>query len=346
MITSLPFAFTVRYRQQGKASLSTTHNVGYVNAKVPELAWYEVRTVAEWTKYGIGDQVGVRHKCISYNGGLYVSVRNERGDTLSRLPAYAGDWISDPAFGFDIMGREMLSGGEEDAMRTALLNDARRVPRFGIAGIVETNEKRNRAIAQHCVNSLIYAGGDVWKKVPWIALQLGPYLDDFHVEVAVGKTGFDDRGTDLSAKLFEAPGNARRFGLREIERVRAHTQGNQLWFRFRNLIAQPDAPEIDSEEDFLLRCAKYAVNKAADDVGELPTGAVNDWLAMRDAYESYIRDSANGLPDDIGGTLRRFVPHIQDDRARQYMEEAMVVLDVYDAERNPDAMQLPSGPKP
>ena len=346
MITSLPFAFTVRYRQSGKTSPSTTHMVGYVNAKVPDLAWHEVQVVAEWVKYGIGDLAGVRHKCISYNGGLYVSVRNERGDTLSRLPSYAGDWLSDQAFGFDIMGREMLTGGEENAMRNALLNDAKSVPRFGIAGIMETNEKRNREIAQQCVNSLIYADGHVWKKVPWIALQLGPYLDDFHVEVAVGKTGFDDRGADLSTKLFQAPISVRQFGLREIERVRAHTRGNHLWFRFKNLVAQPDAPEIDSEEDFLLRCARYSVNKAADDVGNLPADAVNDWLAMRDAYESYVRDNANGLPDDIGDTLRRFAPHILDDRARQYMEEAMDVLDLYDAERITVSNQRPPGPRP
>lgn len=346
MITSLPFAFTVRYKQPGKASPSTTHNVGYVNAKVPDLAWHEVRTVAEWVRYGIGELEGVRHKCISYNGGLYVSVRNERGNTLSRLPAYAGDWLSDPAFGFDILGREMLFGGEENAMRSAFLNDAKSVPRFGIAGIIDTNERRNREIAQKCVDSLIYADGQVWRKVPWIALKLGPYLDDFHVEVAVGKTGFDDRGSGRAAKLFQAPGSVRLFGLREIERVRAHTHGNQLWFRFNNLVAQPDAPEIDSEEDFLLRCARYAVKKAADDVGDLPAGAVGDWLAMRDAYESYVRDNANGLPDDIGDTIRRFVPYIQDDRARQHMEEAMVALDVYDAEKKPGTKKLPTAPRP
>lgn len=344
MNVSLPFPFTVRYKQAGKANPSTTHGVGYVNATVPELAWYEVRTVAEWTKYGIGDQVGIRHRCISYNGDLYVSVRNERGDTLSRLPAHAGAWMSDPAFGFDVMGRELLSGGEETAMRNALLTDAKSVSKW--AGIIETNETQNRSIAQRCVNSLIYADGQVWRKVPWIALELGPYLDDFHVEVAVGKTGFDDRGTELSAKLFQPPGNARRFGLREMDRVRAHTQGRHLWFRFSNLVAQLCAPEIDSEEDFLLRCARYAVNKAADDVGELPAAAVNDWLAMRDAYESFVGNEANGLPDDLGETLRRFVPHIQDERARQQMEEAMDLLDVYDAERKPETKQGLSVPRP
>jgi hypothetical protein len=343
MITSLPFAFTVRYQQPGKKNPSKTHMVGYVNAKVPELAWHEVRLVAEWVKNGMGREPGVRHRCISYNDGLYVSVRNESGDTLARLPAFAGDWLSDLAFGFDILGHEMLSRGEEDLLRDALLTDAKSAPRFGIGGIIDTTEKRNRGIAQQCVNSLIYADGQVWKKVPWIALELGPFLNELKVEVAVGKTGFDDPGSDITVKLFQPPGGVRRFGLRDIEQVRDHAGGRQLLFSYKNLVAQPNAPEIDSEEDFLSRCARFSVQKAAGDVGDLPSYAVDDWLAMREAYESFVQ--GNGLPSELGDTIRRFVEHIQDDRARIQMEEAMSILDVYDAERNPAANERLAAPR-
>ncbi|MCV9964910.1 hypothetical protein OIU34_23740 [Pararhizobium sp. BT-229] len=342
MKTSLPYAFTVRYMQPGRTSSSTTHMVGYVSAEVPDLAWHEVAPVAEWTKNGGAGTPDTRHRCISYEGGLYVSVRNDAGHTLSRLPKFAGDPMSDPSFGSDILGKNMLSRAEENLLRSAFTSDAKGVSRFGLAGIADSNQKRNEAIAKQCVTSLIFADGQVWRKVPWIGLELSSFMGDLKLEVAVGDTGFDNPGTDLAAKLFQAPGSLRRFGLREMERVREHASGSKLWFTFKNLVSQYSAPEIASEEEFLLRCARYAVRKTMDDVGDMTPDAVRDWLAIRDAYESHVCGAVRTLPDDLGETIRRFTPHIPDDRARDHMQEATTLLDIYDAEREPGAK--PGGP--
>lgn len=344
MKTSLPYAFTVRYMQQGRTSSSTTHMVGYVSAEVPDLAWHEVGPVAEWTRTGGAGTPDRRYRCISYEDGLYVSVRNDAGHTLSRLPNFAGDPMSDPSFGFDILGKNMLSRAEGNLLHSAFTSDAKGVSRFGLTGIVDSNQKRNEAIAKQCVNSLIYADGQVWRKVPWIGLELTTFMDDMKVAVAVGETGFDDQGTDLGVKLFQAPGSVRRYGLREMERVKELARG-RLYHMFRNLTAQHSAPEIDSEAEFLLRCARYAVRKTMDDVGEMSPEVVNDWLAIRDAYENHVR-GGGPLPDDLVDAIKRFSPHIPDERARDHMEEAVDLLDVYADEKAPSAKSEPAGRQP
>ncbi|MDW9481355.1 hypothetical protein GOB57_22165 [Sinorhizobium meliloti] len=342
MNTTLPYTFTVRYLQPDKTAASTTHMVGYVTAEVPDLFWSDVTLVAEWINRV---RSGVRRRCVSYEGSLYVSLHKGREGKLYRLPKSVGDPLPEPSYGFEIMGKGVLSRGEENLLSKAFMSDAKSQAR--LSGVIETNQRRNEAIARQCANSLLFVDGQVWKKVPWIALELSKFLDDFKVDVAHGATGFDDPGGDISVKLFQEPACVRRFSLDAIERVQSHSKGRDLLTSFRGLVTSAEVPEINSEEEFLLRCARYAVRKTLDDVGEMSPEAVNDWLWLRDAYESHVRDRRNGLPDDLGDTIRRFTPHIADERPRDHMKEAIAVLDVYDAERQSGAtLHRPPGIRP
>lgn len=333
MDASLPYPYTVSFMQPGKTEPSITHMVNTVAGEIRELCRYEVTVAAEWTE---NIRAGVRHKCISYDGGLYVSVRSDVGNTLGRLPVFAGgDYLFDPSFGFNILGKARLSRGEENLLQKAFVSDMIRPPRFRSTDVLlNTNQRHNETIARECFNSLIFADGQLWRKVPWIGLELSPYFDDVKVDVVTGLSGFDVPGTDIAEKLFMPPNVKRLFGLQDMERVRFHAQGSNLLSTFKNLVSMGDLPEINSEEDLILRSVRFAVHKTIEDVGDMPTDVLNDWLSMRDAYADQVNGAMIELPDDLEETLRRFAPRIKDQRSREHIGEVIQTLDVYHAERS------------
>jgi hypothetical protein len=280
--------------------------------------------------------------CVSFGGALYVEVAGWNNQPLLRLPNFPGDRVLDQEFGRDILGNEILSKGEMDLLQRAIAGELATKSVRGLTAVLETNQRRNEAIAKRCAESLLMIDGQAWRNIPWIGLELSQFIDWWRCDVAFGRVGFDDRGDDLLIPQYQAPGYVRRFGLDEMDRVKFHTGGQDLSFSCREL-RSVNAPETTSAEEFLRRTTRYVVRRTMDDVGNMPAEAVADWVSLRAAYEARVSAAETPLPKDIAETLRRFTPTIADERTRDAMEEALAVLDIYSAEEPEDA-QTPSAP--
>jgi hypothetical protein len=326
----LPYTFTALHIPPNKTKPSKTHMIGYVNADVPELCERDVDVVAQWVTFN-HDRRGQRRGCVSYDGDLYVEVAGWNNAPLLRLPASPGDRALDQVFGRDILGHETLSKSEMDLLIRAFSGELATKSFQTLTAVVETNQSRNEAIAKSCAESLLMIDGQVWRKVPWIGLELTQYLGGWKCDVAFAPVGFNDEGTDLSVFPYQAPGYVRRFALDEMERVRFHASGRELFLLIRELRSN-DAPKTLSEEEFLLRSTRYAVRRTMEDVGNMSSEAVADWVALRAAYEARVSTAETPLPDDIAETLRRFTPTIVHERTREAMEETLAVLEIYSAE--------------
>lgn len=345
MRTVLPYTFTAIHVPANKTKASKTHMIGYVNAEVPELDRCDVEVVAEWVATN-KDMRGQHRGCVSYGGALYVEVAGWNNQPLLRLPNIPGDRVLDQEFGRDILGNDILSKGEMDLLRRAIAGEVATKDVRGLTAVLETNQRRNEAVAKRCAESLLMIDGQAWRRIPWIGLELSQFVNGWKCDVAFGPVGFDDKGDDLLIPQYQAPGYVRRFGLDEMDRVKFHARGQDLLFTFREL-RSADAPQTSSEEEFLLRATRYAVRRTMEDVGNMPVEAVADWVSLRAAYEASVSAAETPLPEDTAETLRRFTLTITDERTRDAMEEALSILDIYSAEDVENAKTPAAhGPRP
>ena len=330
MRTAIPYTFTVVHQQPGKRKPTTSTMSGHVYAEVPEIGREELSPVLSWTSVNINRE-GCLRTCAEWNGRLFIPVMDYFGNIMDSLPENASNSLGNAYFACEILGKNGLSKSEESILMSVSAEPGTGPYSVKPITVIETNQRHHEKIAQKCANGLLLVDQVVWREVPSVMLSLSPAPFDNAIKLSVsfGAHGFDCVADGLDVPCFEPELWTRNFSLSEMERLRWHAGGLSLWGLDSRIAVLGEEPNpVDSEADYRQRALRYVLHKTHDVIGNLSVTNMENWLMMREAYETAYK-VGTPVSDEVIETLARFIPAIEDARVRSNMERSLDIIETY-----------------
>jgi hypothetical protein len=314
----------------GRSTPSITYGTGFVTADVPCLSDDETAFVARWEQRNTITRTLWQRRCLSVDGDLYLEVLNSVGRPLDGLPSVSGERLPDPSFGEAIFGTRTLEQGERAAANAAYSGQVKQLPKAA-RNAIDSNLESNRAVADEVIRSLVFADGQVWKKVPSVLIRVmrAPWDRGLMASIVGGQTGFDAPPTGIEAYLDHFHEITRYYGLGDIDRMARDCEGMDLTRDFRNVQASGAAvlEGFDTRGDFVMRSVRHVLARTVDKVGDLLPEPLEHWLAMRAAWDAHVAAPGEPVPPSAEEAFRAFVPFIDDDRLAPLVAYRLEFLD-------------------